>query len=151
MNTIDPQKAAQVWQRVRGVDRLTDRQLQAMISQAWTRAATYLTLSRQLQGEESAILRRLYTQQQAHTACLKGIYTLITGTHPTVKALPETGQQPEAVLRRLYGKSMQALAEYESRTSDPEYGPVFARLAEREKDHCRTVLELIGNLKSDKP
>ena len=148
MNRIDPQQAARVWQRVRAGDRLSDRELQAMISQAWTRAATYLKLSRQLQGKDSAALRQLYGEQQAHAACLKGMYTLITGTQPTVKALPETGQDPAAILRRLYGKSMQALADYEAKTADPEYGPVFARLAEREKDHCRAVLELIGNLKN---
>ena len=146
MNTIDPQKAAQVWQRVRG-NQLSDRELTAMISNAWTTAATYLKLSRQLQGNQSAVLRRLYDGQQAHVACLKGIYTLITGTRPAVKALPLSGQDPEAILRRCYGRQMQALADYEAKSEDTEYGPVFARLADREKDNCRTLLELIGNLK----
>ena len=147
MNTIDPQKAAQIWQRVRGSARLSDRELVTMISNAWTIGATYLKLSRQFQGKDSTALRRLYEQQQAHVACLRGIYTLITGTRPSVKALPLSYQDPEAVLRRCYGKQMQALADYESKSEDPEYGPVFARLAQREQDHCRTLLELIGNLK----
>ena len=146
MNTIDPQQAGRVWQRVRSGDRLSDRELQTMICEAWTMASTYLKLSRQLSGRAAATLRRLYEQQQANAACLKGIYSLITGTHPAVKALPVQGQEPTAVLRRLYGKSMQALANYEAKAGDGEYGPVFARLADREKDHCRILLELIGNL-----
>ena len=147
MNTIDPQKAARVWQRVQGTDRLGDRELLTMITREWADAATYLQLSRQFQGKEGAKLRRLYEEEQAHTACLKGIYTLITGTRPTIKAQPLTGQDPETVLRRLYGRQMQDLADYEARSADREYGPVFVRLAEQERDHCRTILELIGNLK----
>ena len=147
MNTIDPQKAARVWQRVQGTDRLSDRELLTMIAREWTDGATYLQLSRQFQGSQSAKLRRLYEEEQAHTACLRGIYTLITGTQPNVKSVPLTGQDPEALLRRLYGRQMQGLAEYETRTQDPEYGPVFARLADQERDHCRRILEIIGNLK----
>ena len=147
MNTIDPQKAARVWQRVQGNVQLSDRALTAMISAAWTTASTYLKLSRQFQGKESAMLRQLSEGEQAHIACLKGIYTLITGAHPAVRALPLTGQDPEAILRQCYGKTMQILADYENRAADPEYGPVFARLADREKDHCRALLEIIGNLK----
>ena len=147
MNTIDPQKAARVWQRVQGTTQPSDRELLAMLAREWTKATTYLQLSRQFSGKESAALRRLYDQAQAHTACLKGIYTLITGVRPTVKALPLTGQEPEAVLRRLYGLLMQSLADYEALSPTAEYGPVFARLADREKDSCRAVLEVIGNLK----
>lgn len=147
MNTIDPQKAARVWQRVQGAAQPSDRELLTMISAEWTNAATYLQLSRQFQGKESAALRRLYEAEQSHTACLKGIYTLITGTRPVVRATPLTGQDPEAVLRRCYGRQMQSLADYEARAEDKEYGPVFSRLADQEKDHCRVILELLGNLK----
>ena len=147
MNTIDPQKAARVWQRVQGAAQPSDRDLLTMISAEWTNAATYLQLSRQFQGRDSAALRKLYEAEQAHTACLKGIYTLITGTRPAVKATPLSGVDPEAILRRCYGRQMQALANYEARMDDKEYGPVFARLADQEKDHCRTILEIIGNIK----
>jgi len=147
MNTIDPQKAARVWQRVQGNAQLSDRELLTMITREWTDSATFLQLSRKFSGQESAALRQLYEQTQAHVACLKGMYTLITGTRPAVKATPLTGQHPQNILRRCYGRQMQALADYEAKAADKEYGPVFARLAEREKDHCRTLLELLGNLK----
>ena len=50
------------------------------------------------------------------------------------------------MLRRCYGKELRLLKEYENRCSDAEYGPVFDRLAQRGRDHCCTVLELIGKL-----
>ena len=146
MNSIDPQLAARVWQRVRGEDRLNDRELLAMIAREQSSAETYLQLSRQLQNKTSAALRRLYDREQAHCACLRGIYTLITSTQPNTKATPLSGLTPESVLRRCYGRQMQALADYEARINDPEYGPVFARLADQERDHCRMLLELIGSL-----
>ena len=54
------------------------------------------------------------------------------------------------MLRRCYGREMRCLAQYEARANHPEYGPVFARLAEQEREHCRLILELIGNLKRAK-
>ena len=61
-------------------------------------------------------------------------------------AQPELAD-PEALLRRCYGREMQCLAKYEARSSDPEFGVVFARLAEQERRHCHMVLELLGHLK----
>ena len=99
---------------------------------------------------DCGILRRLSEQEQAHTACLKGIYTLITGSHPTVRTIAPSQDPPEMILRRCYGQEMHSLAQYEARSGDPEYGQVFARLAEQEREHCRIILELIGNLKRGK-
>ena len=148
METIDPAKAEKVWQRVRQQGETPREQgLPALIAQEWTDAATYLQLSRRFQGKESALLRQMYEQEQAHTACLKGIYTLLTGTHPTVRAVPLPHEDTEALLRRCYGREMQCLAQYEKRAGDPEFGQVFTRLAEQEREHCRLLLELLGSLK----
>lgn len=152
MDTIDKEKAARVWQRVTASanDTRNIQDLADLIAQKWADASTYLHLSRRFQGKESGILRRLSEQSQAQTACLKGIYTLITGSHPVVRTMPADQDPPEQTLRRCYGRQMHCLAQYEAKTSDPEYGQVFARLAEQEKEHCRTILELIGNLKRGK-
>ena len=147
METIDPVMAANVWQRVRPDTPDREKGLLALIAQEWTDAATYLQLSRRLQGKDSALLRKMYQQEQAHTACLKGIYTLITGTHPTIRAVPASHEDPDTVLRRCYGREMQCLAQYEARSADPEYGQVFARLADQEREHCHMLLEIIGRLK----
>ena len=147
METIDSTRAAQVWQRVQGKAQPKEQGLLAMIAGEWTDATTYLLLSRHFQGKAGAALRKMYEEEQAHTACLKGIYTLITGTRPSVKATPPSSGDPESILRCCYGREMQCLVQYEARASDSEYGPVFTRLAAQEREHCRTILELIGNLK----
>ena len=148
MNTYDPKKAQRVWDRVQGnrepEQPKPDMNLQAMIMNEWITAATYLALARQVPPREMCVLQRMAREDQGHGACLKGIYTLITGMHPTVRSLPVSQGDIETVLRRCYGREMQCLAQYEARRSDPEYGQVFARLADQEREHCRLLLELLG-------
>ena len=150
MEIIDPAKAARVWQRVRGEmpAESPEQGLLEMIARERTDASAYLQLSRKFQGKQSAMLRRMFEDEQAHAACLKGIYTLITGKQPTVQTVPLSQISPEQLLRQCYGREMQCLARYEQKSSDPEYGQVFARLADQEREHCRLVLELLGSIKS---
>ena len=151
MNTIDPVKAAQVWQRVHNKPEESDLPREAglleLIAREWESAGTYLQLSRRYQGKTNAHFRQLSQQEQAHTACQKGIYTLITGKKPTVAPAPPISGETHTLLRKCYGNAMQQLARYEQRTTDPEYGYIFARLAQQEKEHCHMLLELLGNLK----
>lgn len=149
METIDPAKAARVWQRVKGETNPEppEQYLTQMIAREWTDAAIYLQLSRKFQGKHSATLRRMYEQEQAHTACLKGIYTLITGKRPVVRAVPPEQTDPEQLLRKCYGSKMHCLAQYEKRSNHPEYGAVFARMAQQEREHCLLILEVLGNLR----
>ena len=150
METIDRQTAARVWERVtsRSPDMTWNTEdLHELIQQEWTNAATYLQLSRQMQGSHSAQLRKMFQQEQSHAACLKGICNLITGITPTVHA-PKLPQEPvDMVLRRCYGQQMRCLARYEAKSSHPEYGQIFARLAEQERQLCHQLLELLGSLK----
>ena len=150
METIDKQKAARVWERVQGRPVRDPGDLPALIAGEWSDAAIYLQLSRRFQGKESAALRRLYEQEQSHAACLKGIYTLLTGTQPAVPTVTPALENTEAALRRCYGREMQSLAAYEARSADPEYGQVFARLAQQEREHCHTLLTIIGSHKKGK-
>ena len=151
MNKIDPVKAAQVWQRVHTKPEETDLPREAglleLIAGEWQSAGTYLQLARRYTGKLHTQLRGLSHQEQAHTACLKGIYTLITGKKPNVPPAPPLTGDTAIHLRRCYGQSMQQLARYEQRTGDPEYGHIFRRLAQQEQELCHTILELLGNLK----
>ena len=150
MEAYDPQKAARVWQRVQGSTgavQADESALITMIEEAWKDAGGYLYLSRQYQGSQSNVLRRIHEQKQSHVACLKGIYTLKTGSRPVLQIpMPPLPREPvEVVLRRCYGREMRSLALYEARASDPEYGQVFARMAEQSREHCRKILELLGS------
>lgn len=148
MYSYDPEKAARVWDRVRqpspaGMD---VQKLPALINEERTDAATYLMLARQFQGKHNLLLRQMAEQEQTHAACLKGIYTLVSGKRAPEYS-PKTEDAPtETVLRRCYGREMRSLAAYEARASDPEYGQVFSRLAAQEREHCRRLLELLGSL-----
>lgn len=84
-------------------------------------------------------------------ACLKGIYTLQGAGRPDIPSPPPPDKAPVSMLlRRCYGREMRCLAQYEARSSDPEYGQVFARMAQQEREHCRLILELLGSLTQDK-
>jgi len=152
METYDKAKAARVWQRVQGEAAANPTQgLQGLIAEEWTDAALYLSLSRRVQGHAGAILRKMGQEEQTHMACLKGIYTLQGAGRPEIPAPPPVDNAPVSVLlRRCYGREMRCLAQYEARASDPEYGQVFARIAQQEREHCRQILELLGNLPADK-
>ena len=149
MEKYDPEAAARVWQRVQGSAPQNEElhNLPAMIAGEWWDASTYLRLARQFTGKEAATLRKMFEEEQSHAACLKGIYTLLTGER-LVTHTPMASQEPlAATLRRCYGREMQCLAQYERWSDHREYGPVFARLAQQERAHCAAILELLGNLK----
>jgi rubrerythrin len=155
MHTYDPQQAQRVWQRVQaGQDtaRETAKEearndnLQELIMNEWNAAATYLRLARQMGPGHAQVLQRLGREEHGHAACLKGIYHLITGRQAVTGSPKPEQESPELTLRKCYGREMRSLKEYEARMGDPEYGHVFAKLAEQEREHCRAVLELIGSL-----
>ena len=150
MNTIDQQKAARVWQRVQEnkpapkPDRLDD--LQELIMNEWIAAATYQQLARQMPQKEAAVLQRLSREEHSHGACLRGMYSLMTGEKCEVHN-PQMSREPvERTLRRCYGLEMRSLKAYEAKCDHPEYGHVFARIAEQEREHCMALLGLIGRL-----
>ena len=152
METYDKAKAARVWQRVQGEAAANPMQgLQGLIAEEWADAAMYLALSRRVQGNHSMILKKMSQEEQSHMACLKGIFTLQGTGRPEIPApQPLEKASVTMLLRRCYGREMRCLAQYEARTSDPEYGQVFARMAQQEREHCRQILEILGSLSREK-
>lgn len=153
MIPYDREKAARVMQRVRETASPPENTpqdphgLKAMIADETAAATVYLHLSRHYTAEEAAMLRKMSQQEQSHTTCLKGIYTLLTGQHlPLQSAQPVQGTK-EVLLRRCYLQELRSAAAYEARQNDPEYGSVFSQLAQEERQHSRQVLFLLGNLK----
>lgn len=151
METYDKQKAARVWQRVQNAaPEDPARGLINMIAEEWADAVMYLALSQRVQGGVSSALKKMGQEEQAHMACLKGMYTMLGTGRPEIPAPKSPERVPVGVLlRRCYGREMRSLAQYEARASDPEYGQIFARMAQQEREHCRRILEILGNLKSD--
>jgi hypothetical protein len=157
MKPYDPQQAARVWQRVQNQKQEMPSQpdpaddLPAMIMEEWLCATTFLQLSKQVSQRERAVLQRMSRECQSQAAALKGIYNLTVGYRPVVK-LPALQKDPvELVLRKCYSRQLRSLALYEARASDPEYGPVFARMALQKREHCKSLLEVIGGLQQKEP
>lgn len=148
MESYDTAKATRVWQRVQeGLSSQPDTtNLPVLITEEMQDAATYLYLAKRMEPKENLVLRRLAEEEYSHAACLKGIYTLITGERITPQIPPMRQEPTELILRRCYGREMRCLAQYEAQSVDLEYGPVYARLATQEREHCMAVLELIGRM-----
>ena len=150
MNQIYQQKAARVWQRVQDSKPIEKNErlenLRELIMNEWEAAGTYRNLARQLPQKEAAVLLRLSQEEHHHGACLRGMYSLVTGEKCEVHN-PAPRQEPvERTLRRCYGLEMRSLKEYEAHADDPEYGHVFSRIAQQEREHCMALLGLIGSL-----
>lgn len=129
---------------------LTPEVLGELIAGEMSDAAAYRLLSRQLPGRAGAVLRSIAREETNHAACLKGIYTLITGRRPDIQVPPPEPKRPEIALRQCYGREMRCLAAYEAQSGNPEYGPAFTRMARQEQCHCAAVLELLGELSGAK-
>lgn len=109
-------------------------------------AENYGRLAPSFQDWRAQALGRMAREARAQGACLGGIYALVTDLSPERPVpTPDTGTLPIR-LKKSYGRAMRLLAACEARSRDPEYGPVFQRLAARQQDHCRKILEIIGSL-----
>ena len=148
MKNYDPKTAARVWDRVQNAAvPIADAQLILnLIGDEALDAATYLQLSKRLPVPQATVIRQMSQQEQAHISCLKGIYTMITGEKAKILPPKVADDPPDIVLRRCYGREMRALAQYEARQNDPQYGHVFRTLARQEQEHCHKLLELLGML-----
>jgi rubrerythrin len=143
--TFDPKREQRVWQRVRGEDELSSA-LKTQAAREWADAAVYLMLSRQFQGKEKAALRKMFEQARSHGACLRGIYLLITGEPLSTRTPPPAPEPPEIALKKCFGRKLRAAAAYEALRTAEEYGEIFSQLSRQEREQCRIILELLGNL-----
>jgi hypothetical protein len=157
MESIDNAKAARVWQRVKAAVPSSlptprpEQEILELIVGEWTDAITYSKLSQHYRGYHRNRLQKMAAQARSNTTCLKGIYTLMTGTRPKIRSSLPPMLPPEQALRRCYSRETQRLAHYTQRAADPEYGQVFAQLAQQSRQHCRLIPELLGTQKRSRP
>lgn len=148
MEHFDTHTEDRVWQRIHGEKPpKLEQSLQSLAAAELSEAAAHLMLSRQLQGKEKAILRKIYEEDQNHASCLKGIHYFTFDAPLAIRPIPPAPESPVIALRKAYGRKLRALRQYESRMDDPEYGALYQALAQQEREHCRLILELVGNLK----
>ena len=145
----DTRKAERVWQRVQGEEREStaprhSENLPALIMEQLQLAEIYRQLAYRCSGREGTMYMGLAREAKAQAVCLKGILKLVTGKNPEIAIPPQQIGLADTVLRRCYGQELRLMTEYENRRGDGEYGPVFERMAIRSRDHCCTLLEMIG-------
>ena len=149
MMEYDIRREERVWQRIQSEKREQNaaprgENLPALIMEQLQLSSAYLQISRLLQGKDGSEFVRLAREARAGAVCLKGILVLTGKPAPPISTTPAQFSTMDAMLRRCYGMELRLMKEYESRHGDMEYGPVFARLAQRGGEHCGTLLELIG-------
>ena len=146
MEKYDPQMAGRVWQRVqqRPPEQPDTAPLLALINQVWENAAACMTLAKVSQGREAAVFRKIFEQEQATARTLRGIYILQTGTVPAQPAVKNANEITAARLRRCCTHAMTTAQALEQRCADPEYGPVYQMLAQRQLENWLLLLEIIG-------
>ena len=122
------------------------RALLEMLLTTAAAADNFSHLAQCFQGWQAEALGRMARESRAQGACLGGIFALISGESPKRQSVvPDTGTIP-ARLKKAYGRAMHLLSACEACSADAEYGPVFRRLANRQQEHCRKILEIIGSL-----
>lgn len=147
MKDFNEEMAQRVWQRVRGeaepVQSLGN--LQALLAGEVDAAAVYTRLAKAL--PDKAVSFRKLSEDCRHIAdCLMGIRFLESGQRPKVKPLPAKTERIEPLLRKCYFRCLQSAEQYEQRKYSREYGSVFMALAEKKREHCLILLEILGAL-----
>lgn len=138
----------QVWRRVLGNEEESPEgmDLRALLLSAMEAAAAYRQLSELVAGKQKERVRRLYEGEQANIACLRGMHRLSSGTVMKPKAMRVAGEPAAKLLEKCYHRTKQAMTEYTARTVDREFGAVFQKMADREREHCVLITELLGEL-----
>lgn len=147
MESIDNRKVRRVWDRVQGTGETgaDAAALTALLCQERTDAAVFIQLARRLGGRGGPLLE-LSRQCQQNAGCLRGICTIMTGTPPEI-AVPSPAEEPaQSALRKCYVNLLGRMRAYELRSQDPNYGPVFRKMAAAAENSCAAVLELLGKL-----
>lgn len=147
MEHIDPEAEARVWQRVLGQPQQAGEDFRPLMLAAAEAAAVYQQLSRDTAGKSRETLRELYQGELSNVACLRGIQALNSGSAGKPVRMQASREPRDRALEKCYHRARRALAEYAARSADPEFGPVFARMAEREKVHLALLAELLGETK----
>jgi len=137
----------QVWQRVRSAAEEPPRNdLRQLQREAMELAAVYRTLVSRLTGRQQERARRLYLGEKTNAQTLAGIGVLSRQQGEALKLWQPGKEPPGKLLERCYHRTRRCMTEYMARSADGEYGLVFQTLADREREHCAVIAELLGSL-----
>lgn len=147
MEKMDRNTEQQVWQRVfaQSPAQPGREDLRMLMLSAMELAAGYRLLTGVLTGSARERAMRLWEDEQSNIACLKGMQRLSGGAEGKPKTLSAPSEPARKVLEKSYHGTRRALTEYTARLADPEFGSVFQKMADREREHCAILMELLGS------
>ena len=139
MERIDRELEEKVWQRIQGQPHAGQGNLRPLLLLAMEAEAG----CRQLPpgpGRE-----RLVKNAAANAACLRGIGILGgEGGRRQPQTVPR--EPPRKLLEKCYHRARRLMTEYAARELDGEFGVVYRQMADRERENCALLMELLGGL-----
>ena len=143
MDKLSDQTIHSVWQRVQQKPQPPEQlELPTLLTGLRQEAVLYTLL---LNKTNHTGLKPLLKQINSHIASVKGM-CLLSGAEIQHFIPPQPRQENwETAMRRAYTNALGRLTEYEKRTSDASFGPVFRILADETKMTLRTITILSGS------
>lgn len=150
MEQLDRELQKRVWQRVQSREEAQAPQpaqdnLKALLLTAQENRVAYGQLRRQMGPKNRETLAKLQRQTGRSITCIQGICRL-RGETGKVPQLPAVREPVRRGLEKCYHRERKLCMEWERRTGDPEYGPVFAQLAGQSREHCTTIMQMLGEM-----
>lgn len=133
-----------VWQRVFAGPAESGEDLRPLIHSAAENAMDYYHLLRGSSGKNREGLQKLYDRARVNLNCLRGLQSLRFGGASKGTPLPASGESMGRVLVKCYHRTRRAMMEYTARSAEPEFGAVFAVMADRERENAALIAELLG-------
>lgn len=131
---IDERK---VWQRVRGETPDQTQLLREWLAEQAPIAACYRNLSRR-----GGKFQLLHEHKHSQINALRGLLRLLTGQGV---ARPQC-REAAADLKICFAAEVKFYRALDAQSREGEFGPVFASLRERQREHCRILAEVIGTM-----
>ena len=142
---MDGVREKQVWQRVTAQKNPGRELLRPWLLAAMEASQDYRRLAQSASGWRREMLLSLQEGEADNAACLRAML-LQAGLRPP-QEIPVSGSSARTLRLRL-ARCREAYRNYAAMTPDPEYGPVFQRMAERQGAMMEKLLLLMGRTDS---
>ena len=145
MNGSDQSMEQRVWQRVTEQTPAVVQDAKPLLLAAREQAAVYDRLAKQMSGRNRSVLRKLQEKEGENIACLKGICAL-QGIPVKGNAMVTPREPARKALEKCFHRTRRAQTEYMARSIGGEFGEVYRALADRSREQCVLLAELMGRL-----
>lgn len=143
MGNLDVSRERQVWQRVTAQKNQSRELLRPWLLAAMEASAEYRRLAQSAAGWRRELLLTLGEGEADSAACLRAMMLVASLRPPQAGPVPSQLPLARALPLRLL-RCREAYRNYAGMTPDPEYGPVFQRMADRQGAQMERLLLLMG-------